>query len=64
MKRFLIIALLLVCGTVGTAFGQFVPSGTLVSIDTVNVEPGSSFTVAVRMSNNALSIAGLQVPLR
>ncbi len=64
MKRFLIIALLLAVGTVGSAFGQFVPSGTQISIDTVNAEPGASFSVSVRMQNNALNIAGLQIPLR
>jgi hypothetical protein len=48
----------------GSAWGQFVPSGTIVSIDTVTAEPGSSFAVNVRMSNNGLDIAGLQIPLK
>ena len=64
MKRLLIISLLLAGCSVGSAFGQFVPSGTIISIDTVSTEPGSSFSVGVRMSNNGLDIAGLQVPLR
>lgn len=63
MKRFLII-MLLGAFCMGSAWGQFVPSGTIVSIDTVTAEPGSSFAVNVRMSNNGLDIAGLQIPLK
>ncbi len=35
-----------------------------VAVDSVVVMPGSHFGVAVRLSNNTLGIAGLQLPLR
>jgi len=56
---FLILALVssLAAGPIPTTTGS-------IRIDTVMVEPGDDFAVEVRLENNSISLAGLQIPLQ
>jgi hypothetical protein len=45
------------------ALFPFVADGAVISVDSVNAAPGTSFTLGVRLSNNTNTISALTVPL-
>ncbi len=58
----MILAVLIALPSLSVA--QFSVFPGVVAVDSVEVMPGSHFGVAVRLANNTLGIAGLQLPLR
>jgi len=65
MKKRLVTVLMLAAMLISySATAQGIPWTGIVSTDTVQAMPGEQVKVAIRLSNNDLAIAGLEVPVK
>jgi len=47
-----------------STWSQFISTSAVISIDTVEAQPGTSLAIPIRLANNGIDIAGLQIPLK
>lgn len=64
MLKSIMVTLLMLITLPSLAAAQFVTAGASVTIDTVEVAPGQSFTLPIRLAGSSLNFAGMQLPLR
>ncbi len=64
MRYSILMTLLMLITLPSLAAAQFVTAGASVTIDTVEVEPGQSFALPVRLAGSTLNFAGMQLPLQ
>lgn len=64
MQKSIMITLLMLIALPSLTTAQFVAASASVTIDTVEVQPGQSFVLPVRLAGSSLNFAGMQLPLQ
>lgn len=64
MYKSIMMTILMLITLPSLAAAQFVTAGASVTIDTVEVQPGQSFALPVRLAESSLNFAGMQLPLQ